>query len=365
MTSRERIKMALKHKEPDRVPIHDGPWESTLERWYKEGLPKDVEFEDYFGYEIRFVFPDISLQFPYEILEENDEYIVERNNYGEIVKNHKNRSTTPAIMDTAIKSRKDWEELKCRLKINKKRKLNFSSVLDFSGSVSFEEGLKRFNKNYDNGKYILYTVPAGFDLAQRYIGMERELIFIATEPDWIKDIITENAKFIIKMYEYMVDKGYKFDGIILLDDLGYRNSSLISPAHYKEIILNSDKLICDYFHDRQMDVILHSCGCVKGLIPYFIEAGIDCLNPLEVKAGMDLIELKKKYGDKLSFMGGIDTRLYSNDDPKLIEEEIKVKFKVAKENGGYIYQCDHSIPHNVSFSQYNRVMQFVGKYGKY
>jgi hypothetical protein len=54
MISRERIKMALKHKEPDQVPILDGPWESALERWYKESLPKDVEFEDYFGYEFRF-----------------------------------------------------------------------------------------------------------------------------------------------------------------------------------------------------------------------------------------------------------------------------------------------------------------------
>lgn len=150
-----------------------------------------------------------------------------------------------------------------------------------------------------------------------------------------------------------------------MDDLGYRNASLISPRHYKEIIFNADKLICDYFHDKNMKVFLHSCGCVKELIPYFIEAGIDCLQPLEVKAGMDLIELKKKYGDEMTFMGGIDARLYSNSDPKLIEEEIKTKFEMAKVNGGYIYHSDHSVPNVVSLSQYEKVLQIVRKYGSY
>ncbi len=365
MNSRERIEIALNHKEPDHIPIQDGPWESTLERWHKEGLSEDVEFDDYFGYEIRYVFPDITMQFPYEILEEDDEYITERNSYGEVVKNHKNRSTTPAILDNAIKSRKDWEDSKGRLLVNEKRGVNFSSILDFSGQISLEEGLKKINKNYENGKYIVYVVTVGLDLIQRYIGMERLFLFVATEPDWIKEMILKNTKFILEMYEYMVDVGYKFDGIFILDDLGYRNTSLISPRSYKEIIFDSDKLICDYFHNKNKKVILHSCGCVKDLIPYFIEAGIDCLQPLEVKAGMDLIELKKKYGNELAFMGGIDTRLYSSNDPKLVEEEIKTKFEVAKVGGGYIYHCDHSIPHTVSLSQYKRIIEMVRKYGKY
>ncbi len=113
-----------------------------------------------------------------------------------------------------------------------------------------------------------------------------------------------------------------------------------------------------------MHVILHSCGRVKDLIPYFIEEGIDCLQPLEVKAGMDLIELKERYGDKICFMGGIDVRLMALNDWKPVEKEIKEKFGVAKEGGGYIYHSDHSIPKNVSFRQYKRVIELVKEYGK-
>ena len=115
-----------------------------------------------------------------------------------------------------------------------------------------------------------------------------------------------------------------------------------------------------------MPIILHSCGRVKEIIPDLIEVGLDCLQPLEVKAGMDLRELKPEFGDKLCFMGGIDVRAMANPDPQAIEEEIKSKIPLAKKNGGYIYHSDHSIPKNVSFKQYKRrVMELVKKYGEY
>lgn len=199
MTSRERIKITLNHKEPDRVPILDGPWDSTIERWKKEGLPPDCKVSDYFGYEINTIYPDISLQFPYEILKEDDEYIVERNIYGEIIKNHKNRSTTPLILDNSIKSKKDWDELKGKLKVNNERGLT-RGALEVDKIISLNEGLKDFKENYKSGKYILYTSMTGLDLAQRYVGQERVLMAIATEPEWIKDMILTNAKFIIEMY---------------------------------------------------------------------------------------------------------------------------------------------------------------------
>ena len=104
---------------------------------------------------------------------------------------------------------------------------------------------------------------------------------------------------------------------------------------------------------------------MKELIPDLISIGLDCLQPLEVKAGMDLIELKKDYGDKLSFMGGIDVRVMATGDFSLIEEEIGKKITFAKKDGGYIYHSDHSVPKNVSFEAYKFVIECVKKYGKY
>ena len=80
---------------------------------------------------------------------------------------------------------------------------------------------------------------------------------------------------------------------------------------------------------------------------------------------MDLIELKRDFGDKLAFMGGIDVRAMADPDPTVIEEEIKTKILSAKKGGGYIYHSDHSVPNNVSFEQYLRVLQLVKEYGAY
>ncbi len=114
-----------------------------------------------------------------------------------------------------------------------------------------------------------------------------------------------------------------------------------------------------------MPIILHSCGRVLDLIPRFIEDGLACLQPVETKAGRDLVELKREFGDRMAFMGGIDVRAMADPDPSVIEEEIKSKIPLAKRGGGYIYHSDHSVPNNVSFQRYCRVLELVREYGVY
>jgi uroporphyrinogen decarboxylase len=80
---------------------------------------------------------------------------------------------------------------------------------------------------------------------------------------------------------------------------------------------------------------------------------------------MDLIELKKEFGDKMAYMGGIDVRLMNLEDTRPLEEEIREKVSTAKVDGGYIYHSDHSVPNTVSFMQYKRVIDLVRKYGGY
>ena len=168
-----------------------------------------------------------------------------------------------------------------------------------------------------------------------------------------------NAKLAMAMFDRMVNVEMKFDGAFLYYDLGYKNGLFFSLKRYEQQLHPMFKEFCRFFHNKDVKIILHSCGLVKDLIPYFIEERIDCLQPLEVKAGMDLIQLKEKYGDKIAFMGGIDVRLMAQDDPRLIEEEINEKITVAKQGGGYIYHSDHSVPRNVSFQNYQRVINLV------
>lgn len=344
--------MALSHREPDRVPIQDTPWGATVDRWRREGLPSGLSAADYFGYEIVCFGADTSPQLPVEVLHEDEEYIVERDSYGGVRRNHRDRSTTPEIIDYSCKSRQDWERLKPRLEPSYRR-------------VDWVSSLQRFQLERSRGRFITYSAAVGYDKIQRYVASLQLLKAVIREPDWVKDMYATDAELVMEMCERMIKGGFTFDGAYLFCDLGYRNGLFFSPKHYEAQLHSVFKDLGKYFHSRGMPVILHSCGCVKDLIPYFIEEGITCLQPLEVKAGMDLVELKQRYGDEICFMGGIDVRLMSQEDPKPLEEEIKRKFKVAKEDGGYIYHSDHSVPKNVSLEQYSRVIQLVKKYGQY
>ncbi|HHV81072.1 MAG TPA: uroporphyrinogen decarboxylase family protein [bacterium] len=350
MTSRERVRMTLEHREPDRVPIHDSVWAATVSRWHKEGLPEEIPVSEYFDYEIVGFGADLSPRFPVKVLERNETYIVETTPYGGIRRNFRDYSTTPEIIDWPVKSKEDWYKIKDRLQPNITR-------------VNWVSSLNDYSRTYGDGKFVTYSAAMGYDQFQSYIKTEELLILLVEDPEWAKDMFRTHAILLIEMAKIMMEYGFKFDGAFLYNDMGYRNGLLFSPRTYQEVLQETDAMVCEFFHKNNMPVILHSCGNVKELIPYLIDAGFDCLQPLEVKAGMDLLELKPEYGDKISFMGGIDVRKMT--DPVAIEEEISRKFEVAKKGGGYIYHSDHSIPKNISFEDYNRVISLVKKYGKY
>jgi uroporphyrinogen decarboxylase len=352
LTSQERISKILRHQEPDRIAIHDTLWEATIKRWRNEGLPEDVSPDEYFGYEIVFLGPDESARFPARVVEKNDRYIVETTADGGIRKNFRDYSTTPEIIDYPVKTKKDWEEIEKRLAPDYTR-------------VDWISVYRTYQKARDEGKFVVYGAAIGYDRFERFMRSEELLVAMITETEWVKRMFRTVGILVIEMAKIMMDKGLKFDGAFMYNDMGYRNSSLFSPETYRKTHFETDRMIFDFFHSRGMPVILHSDGNVKPLIPSLIDAGLDCLQPLEVKAGMNLCELKREYGKYLSFMGGIDVRLMSDPDPSRLEEEIRRKFEAAKVGGGYIYHSDHSIPKNVSFEQYCHVVETVKRYWSY
>ena len=353
MTPRERSLLALRHREPDRVPVSDSPWATTVDRWHREGLPVDETPASFFGYERAAQGADLSFQFPCETLEERDDSKVERDAWGVVSRSLKGREAVPERLRFTIDSRRAWEEHRERLAWNDSR-------------VAWDSALAANRRLREAGQFVTIQAGAfGYDRVQRFVGASRVLEAMALDPPWVKDMIDAVADLIIAAAEEMISRGFVFDGAFLADDMGYRNGPFFSPATYRELELPSHRRLCDFFHARDMPVILHTDGDVRLLIPSLIEAGFDCLQPLEVKAGMDVLELKKAYGERLAFMGGIDVRAMADPDPRVIEREIRRKVPIAKTGGGYLYHSDHSVPDNVSFRQYVQVMELVAHYGRY
>jgi uroporphyrinogen decarboxylase len=92
---------------------------------------------------------------------------------------------------------------------------------------------------------------------------------------------------------------------------------------------------------------------------------MDCLHPLEVKAGMDIRPLKKEYGDRLAFIGNIDARLFQANDLDGLRREIMEKVPVAMAGGGYIFHSDHSLPPGTRLETYRFALELVNECGIY
>lgn len=352
MNSVERFLAALRHEEPDRVPIFDRPWDSTLARWRQEGMPEDVSPDDYFGYELVRIRPDISPRFPTEIVEEDEEYVLERTSYGALRRQHRDRSTTPELLDMPVKSREDWDRIKPRLEPESSR-------------VNWPKVREQYELERGKGRFVTFSAHIGYAQFIEYVRTDELLMLMATDPEWVKDMFQTQAELVIGMAQIMMAEGIHFDAAFLNCDLGYRNGTLFSPEMYRRLQFPYDRMVFTFFRDKGLPVILHSDGCVKALIPHFLDAGLSALQPLESKAGMDLVELKREYGKDLALFGGIDVRAMADPDPRVVEDEIKRKFEVAMDGGGYMYHSDHSVPNNVSFAQYRRTMELVRKHGDY
>ena len=132
---------------------------------------------------------------------------------------------------------------------------------------------------------------------------------------------------------------------------------------YRELLLPAQKRAIDWAHSKGIKAHLHSCGDIRPFVPDLVEAGLDALNPLEVKAGMDPYQLKKDYGSDLVLHGGINAVLW--DDLAVLTEEMRRLIPVMKENGGYIFSSDHSIPNTVSLKSMTEIIRLAKELGSY
>jgi len=352
LTTHERMKRMYEHKEADRVPVLDSPWPSTIERWHEEGMPENTDFIDYFDLD-RFVMihADNSPRYPVEVLEETDDYRIETSRWGATLKQWKHKGGTPGFVDFKVTDRESWAEAKERMTPSKDR-INWDRL---------EENYARWR---EDGAWIVAGFWFGFDVTHSWmVGTERLLKAMVTDPDWVRDMFNRYLDLDLELFQMVWDEGYRFDEIHWPDDMGYKNKQFFSPATYKNLLKPVHKRAVDWAKDKGVKVRLHSCGDVNPFLPEFIDIGIDMLNPLEVKAGMDPVELKKEYGEEIAFHGGLNAVLYEH--PEELWAEMKEVVPRMKEDGGYVISSDHSVPETVSLEQFRHFTELAKDLGSY
>ena len=352
MTTRERVARMFEHREADRVPITDSPWQGTINRWIVEGMPADADWRDYFGADKFEGFSaDVSPRFPERVIEENDKFFVSESSFGVTMKYLKGEDTTPEFLDYKINSRGAWESAKKRMTPE-------------PGRVDIKHLEKYYPLWRSEGRWIQIGLQFGYDMTHSWIvGMETVLVAMLEEPDWMTDMFHTLLDFNIELLDTLWDRGYRFDGMSFCDDMGYKNHQFFSIEMYRELLKPAHKRAFAWAKEHGMYTQLHSCGYIEPFIPDLIEIGMDALNPIEVKAGMDPIKLKSKFGDKLLLHGGVNAVLWDKRDE--IIAEIDRVVPALKENGGYIFSSDHSIPNTVSLQNFADIVARVKKVGAY
>jgi len=362
-SSREVIAAMFSGELPSRVGLKDGPWPDTLRKWVSQGYPADekgepVSPEDHFGFDMVCVggwFDILPLAGHEEIIEETDEWVLKKNGAGAVLRWWKHKSGTPEHVDFTMTSREVWDRdyRPHLLEVNPKR-------------VDLEDIRSRLRRATRAGRWTFYANMFVWENMRASMGDVTLYQSVLLDPDWIHDYCRVYTDFFKAHYELLFKEVGLPDGIWMFEDLGYANGLLCSPKVYGDLIFPYYGEMVDFFHDRGLPVVLHSCGGIGEALPLVVEAGFDGLNPMEVKAGCDTLEFARRYGDEFVFIGGLDARVLESGDRDLIRKETIRLVEGMKSLGArYVFGSDHSLSTNVDYDDFKYAVQVYREHMMY
>lgn len=361
MNQRERFLAAINHKEPDRVPVFADLTPQVAEKLGKVmGLP----------------------------YEEVDSYVSNRISFTEILLELGNDAVgigacRPASMPTVsigVDRKKDefgfvyqkigfYDEIvECPLaNVETIEDLNVYQFPDPLAPGRYELA-EKMKARYKNEYAIIGDLEATiFELSWHLVGMEKFLIDLTLEKEYVGELLNRAAAFHTVIGTQLIKLGA--DVIWMGDDFGTQNGMMISPDTYREVFKPLQRQLIKTFKDTNPDIKIayHSCGSIVPIIEDLIEIGVEILNPIQPQAkGMDLELFKQKYGDRLSFFGGLDVQgVLPHGTPAEIEEAVKQKLREAGRGGGYIFAPAHTIQPDTSLENIYAMYKAIKKFGNY
>jgi len=365
MNSKERVRIALTGKgTPDRIPIQFDLCKSLIEHFSKE-----------FGIEI-----DWALSY-YEDLTYRISANAIRTKLGSdciVVGGTIADSFQPVTVQGDIKTNEFGMHMKptnlyvevvsCPLKdagsIEDIEKYDFPDAYAKGRFDAAEKDIEKFGKDY----FIIGDCELSiFELAWHLTGMEKYMMAMAMQEQWLEKLNDRVENWTTSLALQQVKLGV--DALWFGEDLGSQTSTLISPDMWREMFRPRYIRMFELLKKENPDliIIMHSDGAVAPLLDDFIEMGASVYNPVQPNVpGSDPEELKRKYGDRMAFWGGIDQQeLLPTGDVKRIREEIKYRCGVLGKNGGYLLAPAHIIQADVTPETVKVMIEAAKEFGKY
>ena len=214
------------------------------------------------------------------------------------------------------------------------------------------EGIAEECAFYKAQGFVAFANLNGFFSGLHYFLHPYDMLFenLLLEPEFVHAMLDKLGAFNLAAAEELLLRGAEM--ITFCDDLGTGTSMLISPALYREFFLPWHKRLADLCHAHGAYLHLHSHGNINQIMDDIAESGIDLMNPLDPCDGMDLPAVKRKYGDKMTFVGGIDKFFFEWD----AEQQRAHIFDLAeKAGGGFVLMDSGGVPENVTREGFERI----------
>lgn len=365
----ERMVKALHHQEPDRVPVSDFFWGGFLTEWRKHfGLAEDADIYRYYDLDWRVETPNLDPHIqPFETLVESDTEVTVKTGFGATIRKRFDLPM-PAFVGFDADTIEKLEAFTFDDPFDERR--FFQAGDDQINGVG--DGFTRNTPAFVERVAAAYedfpvfgSVCEAHEMIWRIAGQENVLMGMAEYPDRI-------ARFVDRLHAYNLGliraqiqaADGRLAGMVIWGDVAFNKGMLFSPAYWRQVFKPGVKAMIEECHAAGLPVIYHGCGRSLKIFEDFIEMGLDAYNPLEFKAGMDAIELRRQYGHRIGFCGNFDVQLWAAGTKEELKAAALTKLNAAK-GGGFIFQSDHSVPTNVPPESYDYVVKLVREYGTY
>lgn len=389
MDNRTRLLNILDFKSVDRIPnLEGGIYPQLVPKWIKEGMPEDAlrlkveninkKERDDAMFDETFLFWDKEVPFfnldhieftrintyvpepafKDKILEEDNRIIVYKDSCGVTHKALKEgtvsnlRLSMDQYIDFPVKDRSSFLEIKKRFTSTERR---YPS--------NWKEKCIEW-KDRKDPLSLLYIGEFGYySMLRRWMGTEGASYIFYDDTKLVEEIFEFLTDYIIEL----IDKALKdstYDMFHIFEDMAYNSGPLISPELVRKFILPQYKRLINHLHKHDIKHVWIDCdGKIDKLIPIWIEAGITCAIPCEVNAESDPITLRKKYGNEIALIGGIEKKVLTQSK-KDIEEEVKKVMDYMLPRGGFIPALDHLALPDTPYENYLYYMELKTKYLK-
>jgi len=365
----DRMRKTLNHEEADRIPVGEFFWGKFLKRWKSElNLPDDADIYAHYNLDWIATVPNMDPHIKaFEFIKNTPEEVIVKTGFeAEILKN------MDIVMPAFLRFDTDT--------IEKMEAFEFDDPRDprrfFSGGDNQIAGVgDGFATNsppwIDTVKSLHphYAVYGSICEAQeegwRIIGSENMMLWIGLYPDELGTFLDRLSEYLVNLTEAQIKAADGLlDGMVIWGDVAYGNGMLFSPdywrKHFKPCVAEMIK-VC---HKHDLPVIYHGCGDARAIYDDLIDLGLDGYNPVEAKAGLDVVDLKERYGRKMTFVGNMDVMKWADLPMDELKAYVLRKLNAGK-GGGFIFQSDHSVPDSVSGERYDYVVNLVREYGTY